>query len=181
MSFGTVPKQNSCQASPRTSIRITHRPSPDAVFPSGDCGDDDCPPRTLYSNPQSSCCDSFLLVQHRGSAPSPYPDTPGAYLGGIGSHPCLNSVYCHSSSNCSSGGSPMGPWIIPALFDSRNMSYFRVMVNLQELKIGDLDLSTFPARFKGRLAQTLWKRCAYIQPMDLIPVRVFFLTLIPFY
>ena len=51
-----------------------------------------------------------------------------------------------------------GRWIVPAVFDSKNMRYFRAMVNLQELKIGDLDFSRFPTgfgKYLGHFAPTL--------------------------
>ncbi|KAF9783267.1 hypothetical protein BJ322DRAFT_1110147 [Thelephora terrestris] len=51
-----------------------------------------------------------------------------------------------------------GHWDVPAVFDSRNMRYFRAMVNLQELKIGDLDFSKFPVglgKYLGHFAPTL--------------------------
>lgn len=34
-------------------------------------------------------------------------------------------------------------WVAPAIFDSRSTQYFRAMVNLQELKIADLDFAKF--------------------------------------
>lgn len=49
-------------------------------------------------------------------------------------------------------------WIVPAVFESRNMQYLRAMVNLQELKIGNLDLSLFPAglrQYWGHFSPTL--------------------------
>ena len=49
-------------------------------------------------------------------------------------------------------------WIVPAVFESRNMQYFRAMVNLQELKIGNLDLSLFLAglrQYWGHFSPTL--------------------------
>ena len=52
----------------------------------------------------------------------------------------------------------MGPWVVPAIFNSRDMRYFRAMVNLQELKIGELDFSKFPEGFGeylGHFAPTL--------------------------
>lgn len=42
-------------------------------------------------------------------------------------------------------------WVTPVVFDSRNMQYFRAMVNLQELRIADLDFSKFPAGFGEHL------------------------------
>ena len=39
---------------------------------------------------------------------------------------------------------PAIPGIVPAIFTSRNMRYFRALVNLQDLMIADLDLSKFP-------------------------------------
>ena len=37
------------------------------------------------------------------------------------------------------------PWIVPAIFNSRSMRYFRALVNLQDLTIADLNFSNFPA------------------------------------
>jgi hypothetical protein len=46
---------------------------------------------------------------------------------------------------------PVDRWVVPAIFDSRSMQYFRAMVNLQELKIMDLDFSKFPEGFEEHL------------------------------
>lgn len=49
-------------------------------------------------------------------------------------------------------------WVTPAIFDSRSMQYFRAMVNLQELKIADLDFAKFWAGFEkylGHFSPTL--------------------------
>ena len=51
-----------------------------------------------------------------------------------------------------------GDWVVPALFSSRNMQYFRAMVNLQELKIENLDIDKFRTGFGecfGHFAPTL--------------------------
>ena len=50
------------------------------------------------------------------------------------------------------------PWVTPAVFDSRNMRYFRAMVNLQEITIVDLNFTKFPVGFGehlGHFAPTL--------------------------
>ena len=49
-------------------------------------------------------------------------------------------------------------WVSPSIFDSRSMQYFRAMVNLQELKIADLDFAKFWAGFEkylGHFSPTL--------------------------
>ena len=49
-------------------------------------------------------------------------------------------------------------WVTPAIFHSQNMRYFRAMVNLQELKIANLDLFQFPVGFReylGHFSPTL--------------------------
>ena len=51
-----------------------------------------------------------------------------------------------------------GPWVVPAVFDSRSMRCFRAMVNLQELNIGQLDFYKLPAgfgKYLGHFAPTL--------------------------
>ena len=48
--------------------------------------------------------------------------------------------------------------VVPSVFDSQNVQYFRAMANLQDLKIGDLDFSKFPAglgKYLGHFAPTL--------------------------
>lgn len=45
--------------------------------------------------------------------------------------------------------SPYVPWVVPAIFNSRNIQYFRALVNLQDLAIADLDFSKFPAGLGG--------------------------------
>ena len=57
-----------------------------------------------------------------------------------------------------SGTLDRGPWVVPAVFDSRSMRCFRAMVNLQELNIGQLDFYKFPVGFGkhlGHFAPTL--------------------------
>lgn len=49
-------------------------------------------------------------------------------------------------------------WVAAAIFDSRSIPYFRAMVNLQELKIADLDFAKFWAGFEkyfGHFSPTL--------------------------
>ena len=49
-------------------------------------------------------------------------------------------------------------WVAPTIFDSRSMQCFRAMVNLQELKIGDLDFTEFLEGFEkylGHFSPTL--------------------------
>ena len=49
-------------------------------------------------------------------------------------------------------------WIVGAVFDSRDLRYFPAMVNLQELKIEDLDFTLLPVGFEkslGHFAPTL--------------------------
>ena len=50
------------------------------------------------------------------------------------------------------------PWVVPAIFHTRNMRYFRALVNLQDLTISDLDFSTFPmgtGQYFGHFSPTL--------------------------
>ena len=49
-------------------------------------------------------------------------------------------------------------WVVPAIFDSRSMRYFRALVNLQDLSIAFLDFSSFPTgvgKFFGHFSPTL--------------------------
>lgn len=49
-------------------------------------------------------------------------------------------------------------WVVPAIFDSRSLRYFRALVNLQDLAIASLDFSLFPpgvGEFFGHFSPTL--------------------------
>ena len=59
------------------------------------------------------------------------------------------------------------PWIVPSIFDSRSMHYFRALENLQELTVASLDFSKFPlgvGEYFGHFSPTL-RSVALVGPL----------------
>lgn len=72
-------------------------------------------------------------------------------------------------------------WIVPAIFDSRSMRYFRALVNLQDLAIESLDFSLFPqgvGAFFGHFSPTL-RSLALTNPLGSRRQLVDFFRLFP--